>query len=137
TAGAFSGRDATARDAGSDSTAGNTVPVQPETRAEFEPALTPEVPTEPVFTAPQTGEVAAQTPAEIEEPSPIIETLDLPDAPQPVDDDLDIPEVTVEPAPPARPDFYELDADFESAFSKLGEFEKTLRQDAPPPAPEH
>ncbi len=63
--------------------------------------------------------------------APDIETADIVDEPVPVEDDLDIPDVSFENDIPSAPDFDDLDAEFSQAFNKLTEYDKVLDSERP------
>ncbi len=58
------------------------------------------------------------------EPAPIVETAEISDEAVPVEDDLEIPEVSFESDVPEPPHFEDLDEEFSKAFNKISDFDK-------------
>ncbi|MEX0346495.1 MAG: SPOR domain-containing protein [Rhizobiaceae bacterium] len=64
------------------------------------------------------------------EPAPLVDTAEISDEAVPVEDDLEIPEVSFESDVPEPPHFEDLDEEFSKAFNKISEFDKVEDQPA-------
>ena len=87
--------------------------------------LTGEVASDGVASEDTSADIASsQAAADDDEPAPLVETADISDEVVPVEDDLEIPEVTFESDVPKPPHFADLDKDFKEAFNKITDFDR-------------
>lgn len=87
--------------------------------------LTGEVASDGIASEEMSADIASsQAAADDDEPAPLVETADISDEVVPVEDDLEIPEVTFESDVPEPPHFSDLDKDFEKAYDEITDFDR-------------